>query len=284
MNGTSRKVFVCLGLQRSGNHAVLDWVGSLFPAVAFHNDQPHDLFADPDRLRALLEAEGAPATIFSFEDSANRTPVAGQPLLDSVAPFPADAFPDIALHRLVILRDPYNTWASRVAANARADTLARRLTSDPSWPLFRDNWLALAALQADPGWQGVLFNRWKDDAGYRRTLCAAFGGSYSEATLDAIPRQGGGSSFDGVPRPSYGRMAAQWRKYVSAAFLRRLVSHPGHYLKRFVTPPLSGRDLQVDLRWKTLVGRPEGTAILSDRILHSTATGIFGASSLPPAP
>ena len=36
--------------------------------------------------------------------------------------FPADAFPEFEVFDLMILRDPYNNWASRVAANDRVKT------------------------------------------------------------------------------------------------------------------------------------------------------------------
>lgn len=277
-----RKVIICTGLQRSGNHTVLSWVRALFPETSFHNDQPHDLFADAAALRATLEADPAPVTLFSFEDSANRTPVRGQLLRDSLVPFPAEAFPDCSLHRLVILRDPYNTWASRVAANARADEFGRKLTSDPSWTLFRDNWLGMAARAEDPDWQVILFNRWKDDAAYRRAICDRLGGTYTEATLDQVPEQGGGSSFDGVPRPGFRQMLAQWPKYVSGPFLRRLTMKPGHYVKRLLTPPPTGRDLKVDQRWTTLTDRPDSAPLFADAELRAATARLFGATAVPP--
>ena len=43
---TKPKLILCVGLQRSGNHAILGWVEALFPGTVFHNDQFHDLFAD----------------------------------------------------------------------------------------------------------------------------------------------------------------------------------------------------------------------------------------------
>lgn len=274
-------LIVAAGLQRSGNHAVLGWVESLFPGAVFHNDEFHDLFADPAALADRL-AGGAACTIVSFEDSANRTARPGTLLPDSLAPLPADVAAAHDVHRLVILRDPYNTWASRVAANARAAEFGRKLTSDPSWEVFRANWLALAALAETPGWRPVLFNRWRADAAYRRAICAALGGTYSEATLDAVSHRGGGSSFEGVPRPSYAGMLRQLPKYASGPFLRRLAARPGHYVRRFVTPPRTGRQMAVESRWRTLAGRPEAAALFSDAELRAATARLFGQDALPP--
>jgi len=277
-----RKLIVAVGLQRSGNHAVLGWVGSLFGGAVFHNDEHHALLGDAPALAAKL-ADGAPCTILSFEDSANRSERPGTLLPDSLAPLPERIAAHYDVHRLVILRDPYNTWASRVAANARAAEFGRPLTSDPSWALFRANWLALAALAQTPGWRAVLFNRWRADEAYRRAICSALGGSYCEATLDAVSRRGGGSSFEGVPRPEYGQMLRQLPKYTSPAFLRRLAARPGHYLRRFVEPPRTGRRMAVESRWRTLEGRPEGAQLFADRQLHEATERLFGADALPAA-
>lgn len=280
---TKRTLILAIGLQRSGNHAILGWVESLFPTVTFHNDQSHDLFADEAGLRALLESDKAACTIISFEDSANRTQTPGALLRDSLSPAPDWLSTEYDLHRLVILRDPYNTWASRVAANARAKEFGNPLTSDPSWDLYRRNWMALAALRSDPNWTLALFNAWKEDAAYRQHLCAELGGSYSEEALDQVSHRGGGSSFEGVPRPSYGGMLKKWRKYVSGPFLKRLLAKPGHYVKRFITPPQTGSAMAVDTRWKTLEGQSEAAALFTDQDLQEATRVIFGPDTVPAA-
>lgn len=281
---TKPKLIICVGLQRSGNHAILGWVESLIAGATFWNDARHDVFADETALRVRLAAAAAPCVIVSFEDSANRTATPDVSLLESVAPLPAAIEAEYDVRRLAILRDPYNTWASRVAANARAVEFGGPLTSDPSWELFRANWLALAALERDPAWRLVLFNRWKGDDGYRRALCAEIGGIYSDAALDAVSRRGGGSSFDGTPRPSYREMLRRLPSYLSSdGFLRRLRARPGHYVKRFLAPPKKGRELEVEARWKTLLGRPEAAGLFADPDLRVVTAGLFGADAVPPA-
>ena len=281
---TKPKLIICVGLQRSGNHAILGWVETLFDGTVFYNDEYHNLLADETALRARLADRPAPCTILSFEDSANRMTVPGRPLLDSISRLPAAIEAEYEVHRLVILRDPYNTWASRVAANSRAAEFGRPLTSDPSWELYRTNWLALADLSQDPGWEAVLFNRWVNDEAYRRMICARLGGSYSETALDSVAHQGGGSSFDGVPRPSHLQMLRQFPKYLSAPFLRRLAAKPGYYVKRFWNPPTRGRDMEVEKRWTTLVGRPEAADLFGDGDIRTVTARIFGPEAVPPVP
>lgn len=281
---TRAKLIVCLGLQRSGNHAVLGWVSGLFDNVQFHNDEHHDVLADATRAPEILPPDPAPGsvTIVSFEDSANRTKTPGVLLPDSVI-LPSE--PETAayeIHRLVILRDPYNTWASRVAANNRAEGFGRKLTSDPSWALFRENWLALAALDTTPGWTVIRFNRWKDDAEYRHEICAGLGGRYTEEMLGQVSHRGGGSSFDGTPRPSYLGMVRQYRKYLTPAFRQRLLSRPGYYLQRLTQPPAQAEKFKVDERWSTLTGRADSAALFTDTDLAARTEALFGSAALPP--
>lgn len=272
-----RQILVVTGLQRSGNHAVLDWVASLFPTHVFHNNQPHDLFTGQDRLTTLLEAAGdAPCVIFSFEDSVRHSRDPAALLFDDVVPFPDALAAGAVLRELSVLRDPYNTWASRVAANARTAEGGKGLTSDPSWELFRANWLAMAARHAARPDDVLLFNRWKDREAYRRRVCAQLGGTYSEKTLKEVPRNATGSSFDGLPRPSYGQMLRQLPKYASGKFLSRLAQRPSHYVRRFVTPASTGDRMKVNERWKFLLDHPQGAGLFADDAVRAESLRIFG--------
>lgn len=271
-----RKIIVCKGLQRSGNHAILDWVASLWPAHAFYNNQAHMLFADKDALRALIDRHDEPCLIFSFEDSIKHADDPSLPLLDSVVSFPADAFPEFEVFDLMILRDPYNNWASRVAANDRVKTGGKGLTSDPSWDLFRTNWLQIAGRHREQPQAVMLFNFWKNNESYRREICAMLGGTYSEATLETVPSNASGSSFDGVPRPTRAEILKKLPAYFSAEFLARLTSRPGYYVRRFVNPPQTGKRMKVDERWKFLLGRSEGQVLFSDDRIRTEALRIFG--------
>lgn len=266
-----RRILIVQGLQRSGNHAVIGWLASLFPSHAFFNNNRHDLFADGAALDRLLEGRTEECLIFSFEDSGTRADP-GVGLVDSVAPFPADRLPGVERHRLLLLRDPYNLWASRVQASQGR---AEGLTGDPSWDNFRDNWLAIASRHRDAPEEVVLFNRWVSDAGYRRALCARLGGTYSEASFGEVSGVGGGSSFDGIPRPTYGQMARDWRRYLSRGWRRRVMQRPAHYLRRLVKPRSTGTRMKTDQRWKTLLGRPEARMLFADTALRAECARLF---------
>lgn len=278
-----KTVFTVIGLQRTGNHAVIDWLGGLFPSHAFLNNNAHDLFADPGRVAELLARHDADCLICSFEDSPGKMADVSVPLTESVIPFPADRFPGVTAHTLYILRDPYNLWASRQAARARKPD-GTGLTSDPSWELYRANWMALAGQQKAAPDSTILFNAWSRDESYRRAVCDRLGGRYSEATMDQVPTEGGGSSFDGLPRPKLSTMLRNWRHYLSADFLGRIARRPAYYLRRLLSRPATGKTLKVNQRWQGLQGTPEAAPLFADVELHRESLRIFGAASLPPAP
>lgn len=258
-----------IGLQRSGNHAIVEWIEAQFERPLFLNDRPHGFFADPDSIAEVnAAAPGHDVLIYSFEDTIERFQ-SGDRLLDSVAPVNAAAHADCRVARLLILRDPYNCWASRVRGH---ETLG--LTSSPALDPFLANWSALAqAAEADPD-GAVLYNRWKEDVDYRRALSARLGGTFSDATMNRMTPQG--SSFD-QPRPSLRDMVGRLGYYVSPLFWQRFLRNPLGYLRRLVAPPQSDvRALAFDRRWTYVIERPEARALFEDAALGALSDRLFG--------
>lgn len=276
---TPDTVLVFRGLQRSGNHAVLNWIGSLFPAFEFHNNVDHDLFNDPANLQALVGEGTADVVAISFEDDRLRARDQNTPLPGSLGEIAARRFPSSRIEERVILRDPFNTWASRVAAYDRLKHGGWRISSVLDWEMFRESWLKLAKSALEDRDSAILFNRWNKDEAYRRTICAALGGTYSEETLNRIATQGKGSSFDGLPRPSYSSIARNWSKYVNGKFARRLLARPGHYLSRLVQPPIDASKLATGERWQSMIGREEGKAMFADDELFEITCQLFESYS-----
>jgi len=266
-----------IGLQRSGNHAVIDWISSLFQRPAHLNNLVHDFCADPANVTGDPALAGADCAMLSFEDARiklARTPDGAFRLLaDSVVPLDAAALPAFDCRTLYILRDPYNCWASRVKVR---ETPGRALTSPPSLEHFMENWIALAErCLAEPD-AFVLYNSWFRSQPYRRKICARLGGSYAEHTLGAVPLEGGGSSFDGTGRPSLRTMAKKLDYYRSADFRRRLFRQPGSYVRRLLAPGVDGRKLEVDSRWRHLADRDDARALFESEAVRDLSREIFG--------
>jgi hypothetical protein len=276
---SNHRLIIVTGLQRSGNHAIIEWIVSLFPSACFFNDQPHDLFYDVEKLEQVLRAAAdANCLVVSFEDSVKHSINPNQPLLEELVPLLPHVVEGREVRYLYVLRDPYNTWASRLAARARVDGRKPGLTSDPAWQLFRTNWLAIAQHQAIAPDNVILFNRWKEDATYRRSICASIGGEYSEVTLDRVPATGFGSSFEGKQRPTYGQIFARIPSYASPAFFRAFSQRPAEYLRILVKPRIKGKQLKVNERYNLVQNCTLWQIILEDDTIRAESLRIFGFS------
>lgn len=259
-----------IGLQRSGNHAIISWLTSLFRNPKFLNNRHHDFFQDARECAHVRDSKES-CVIVSFEDAAIKF-VHGRHLMRDVALLKSEDFPGARCITLYVLRDPYNNWASRVIA-----TENRGLTGVPEIETFIESWMDIAAVHARAPDSVVLYNRWADDAEYRRQICASIGGRYSEATLDDIPGFGGGSSFQGTAkRPSYRQILAHLPHYLSRQFLGRFFCAPASYAKRLVAPRLGGRSLETGARWMAVVDREDCLPIFADDRLAAESDRVFG--------
>lgn len=264
------RIIQVTGLQRSGNHAIILWMRSLFESAKFENNRPHAVLGDPEEV-ARIPAEQESALIISFEDDTRHFQPGSQSLEDIVLLGPQDVAP-LPVTTLYILRDPYNNWASREVAQER-----QGLTGLHDLAAFTANWLYIAGKHAEDPTQVILYSRWMKDADYRRAICARLGGVYSEETLDIVPHQGSGSTFDKVERrPSYRQILARLPRYLSPAFLQRLWRAPGRYIRLLATPQATARDLDTMNRWAHIVERPECAALFTDPRLRAECTRIFG--------
>ena len=264
-----RHLVQIIGQQRSGNHAVINWLSALFPTAAHSNDLPHDFFAWPETLAGVAAAQ-ADCNLFSFEDSRSRFR-GDRNLVEGVARIDPAAFPDFDCRVLHILRDPYNCWASRVRARE-----VRRLSSARALEPFVRDWTALARLSLAQPDAFILYNRWFKDQAYRKRIAVRLGGQYSERTLGEVLGDGGGSSFEGFVRPDYGTILRKFDYYLTGDFRRRFLKQPGSYLSRLFSPSIDGRQLQVDRRWEHVVGQKEAQALFANAEVQALSREIFG--------
>ena len=270
-----RLLIQVIGLQRSGNHAIICWLELLFARPLHLNDLEHDYLADPARFGEIRALPDRDCVILSFEDSGNRI-AAGTPLLPHVARARSGDFPGDRLAFRYVLRDPYNCWASRAKAQDNPD--GPGLTSSPRVEDFIADWKALAMLWRQDPDAFLCYNHWFRSETYRRAACARLGGRYSEASLNVVSSVGGGSSFDGYVRPSYRHILANAGSYLSTDFFGRFVRDPGGYIQRLVSPRPKGSKLSVEERWRYLLGRDDAAPLFADLELAAMSEEIFGFS------
>lgn len=264
------RIIQVIGLQRSGNHAIINWMKSLFPSTKFENNRPHDVLSNREEIARLPNEEEA-TVIISFEDDQRHFRSGSQSLADIALLQPQD-ITSVPVTTLYILRDPFNNWASREVAQSR-----QGLTGLHDLEAFIANWMYIAGKHAENPSQVVLYSRWMQDADYRRAICARLGGVYSEETLDIVPYQGGGSTFEQVERrPSYRQILSRLPRYLSPDFLRRLWRSPVRYVRLLAAPQASARNLDTMNRWTHIIERQDCAALFTDPRLRAECSRIFG--------
>lgn len=265
---SSPVLFQIIGIRRSGNHAIIDWLRSMYARSAHYNNLRHDVLLTETGQEILAELAQLDCLVCSFEDfPKRRTP--GVPLAKSVRLLPPGAAPHGArVETFYIVRDAYNLAASLLKAEMAAgpDDMA----------IFIRDWLALAEIARREPERCIFYNRWFDSEPYRRQLAARLGVAYCDHTLGAVANEAGGSSFDGLPLPPLREMATNYRKYLSAKFLTRLRKRPLHYVRRILQPKLDARGLAVDQRWRYLAERPEAGALLANAAVREANSDLFG--------
>ncbi|MBE9064332.1 hypothetical protein [cf. Phormidesmis sp. LEGE 11477] len=226
---------ICLvGMRRSGNHAVLNWIRSQQPGdvcllnnvaagtnpYRYKSDNlrryhpEHHKQAEVYRQQASGNLIKRDCLIYSYEDWSLRQII--QPRFernrDLYVGKSGKSF------ELLVLRDPFNLFASRLKQNFVA-TKARKLPMVEMW---------LEHAREFVGESGYLkrnricisYNRWFSNMDYRRSLADQLDIPFSDAGLENISAFGGGSSFDGTGDDSRlsGRASAldvtnRWRQF-----------------------------------------------------------------------
>lgn len=214
------------GMSRSGNHAIVDWI-----------------FAQSDGPKALLNcAEGKTNPFLSKRPLEDGRGWRAAPEIDIAAEeaghlsekrllvhtyedsWLAHAFsrtfednhdvwvgPSTRRIDVLILRDPFNLFASRMRMGAGLTLhVARRMWKQHAREAFRPRYM-----RHDP--LVILYNRWRAEPGYRRELARRLGLALTDEGIERVPACNGGSSFDGAAfdgRASRMAVTQRWRSYV----------------------------------------------------------------------
>lgn len=192
------EILVVMGMRRSGNHLAINWIleqaeGS---AIFFNNINPGRL---PETARMteyrLRLTNRAPRIVFSYED-ASVAQVLGGPLADVLEQAAARG---VGVRFALILRDPYNLFASRLRKwperFADHDAVAAQTA------LYAEH--AALATAPRPIWRDaplvpVFYNDLVQDPAARTGMAEALGIRPGNRGLGTVPVYGHGSSFDGM--------------------------------------------------------------------------------------
>ncbi len=245
-----------IGLRRSGNHAVINWIGkqakgnSIFINHVKPLENPYrNQYESQLNLQRAIEKDAdwkyrdldwwrqerkgnfsdKCCLIYSYEDQE----------LERVAHPTFERMREVYLGKsqhqfdVIVMRDPFNLFASRLQTKPREEgpnfdmleIYSKRYSLPELWVAYAKEVLGETSFL---GGKKIFINysRWFLEEDYRRQIAAELGLGFSDAGLNDISKAGRGSSFDGdrFAGEAY-RMDVlnRWRSYAeNSAYLRLL--------------------------------------------------------------
>ena len=203
---------VFLGMQRSGNHAIIEWYRSHFDcSVIFQNN------IDVYGAVAQVHRTSTPPFQHWIRSYENIDP-------ETLAEWGTD--PEAAIDRLlVVLRDPYNWTAS----------MCKRFNGGENKPMIFKTWQETIPtyirlcdyVRTHPN-NWVNYNFWFQAPKYRRQLEERWGLEQNDDTVDKVSDFGGGSSFQAGCRSAQDlKVMDRWRECKDVPEYRDVIlAHP----------------------------------------------------------
>ena len=211
LKGSHITLYQVLGMKRSGNHAIINWILNGLPGLcSFCNDLslesiPADAPIKKSRLGGLAHTH----LICSYEDLYTEEVFSRSPVIDNIG----QSIP------ILILRDPYNWAASWLAwdtawGKSFRENKAYRNRIIAHWINHAEAYLALEKNSASK--IGINYNQWVVSASYREDLANRLGMKKSLETIPSVSALGNGSSFDGMKfeqNPLKMKVLERWKNF-----------------------------------------------------------------------
>lgn len=179
-------------IRRSGHHAIINW---LMPYLGFNVQHKNNceykesgefyIHSRGDNRKTSFDVKNKWRRLINFED----------PDLSKLSKLPKNPI------RIIVLRDPYNNYASRLQFKIR------NLNKIINWMDF-NLWIQFAKeFIGETNFIGnnclkINYNEWFKNIEYRRSIgkkiCSHFKTEYFDNDIEAVRGFGGGSSFDGL--------------------------------------------------------------------------------------
>ncbi|MGF1523904.1 MAG: hypothetical protein ACFBSF_16420 [Leptolyngbyaceae cyanobacterium] len=252
-----------LGLRRSGNHAIINWIGQQVKgnSVFINHVRPlENPYRDQYESQLVLgrklpqgdwkyhdidwwkkEKEGKfslkDCLIYSYEDQE----------IEKVAGASFERKHDLYLGRskerfdVIVMRDPFNLVASRLKTKPREDgpnfdmlnVYSRRYSLLELWIAYAKECLGETSfLQHKKIF--INYNKWFTDIDYRRHIAAQMNITFSDEGFNDVSISGRGSSFDGLKHAGEVHkmdVLNRWREFAENPTYRKLLMNTEDLLK-----------------------------------------------------
>ena len=211
-----KTIFIISGLRRSGNHAIINWLFHQCGNLSFLNNiGPHQ---EVKRLRYKKFKLGSKPNrlMVSYED---------KPSNESVFKKNESRFGSSQkVYTLLILRDPFNLIASRIAWK---DAQGKEFREDVTHrkhiiALWKEHAKAFIEILENPRETSLAinYNQWFQDLDYRKSISRKLGLEFSDGGKEWVTPYGHGSSFDGTKMHDKGSELQVLNRY------KKLLSDP----------------------------------------------------------
>ncbi|MGK7891769.1 MAG: hypothetical protein AB4042_20775 [Leptolyngbyaceae cyanobacterium] len=228
---TNEKELRVIGLRRTGNHAVVEWIKAQQTGNVEHINNVQ-AGCNPYRYKfeqiidyhpehtpwaykhflplAKGEFKHLDCLIYGYEDQT----------LDCICHPSFEGLHDIYVGKskqrfdLLILRDPFNLFASRLKSNM-IDIKAKRMTAVELWIQYAQEFLGESKYLKQNKLL-INYNQFVADIDYRKKLALDLGLPFSDAGIKKVVSLGGGSSFDGQNMDGRGaemRVLERWKHF-----------------------------------------------------------------------
>ena len=185
-----------VGLQRSGNHAVINWILQQCTGdYLFFNDvDPLDPLNERRLTEGNLDIDKYECVLYSFEDRLLNTITSAKcyPLTDSYRLNVKKRYD------ILIMRDPYNLFASRSNHNVvlpKSSHYVSGLSIPNLWITYAKEYLNETSL-LNNNKIVINYNRWCISKQYRKEIAEKLELTHTDAGFNDIPDFGDGSSFN----------------------------------------------------------------------------------------
>lgn len=188
---------VFIAPQRSGHHAIINWIAKQHPALITHYNDIRG--REKGNRQTKYGGRGGNCNFFNVENTV---------YLKALDLINKNKIIQKKAKKILVLRDCYNNFASAMIYLLKKKSRAR---------LQRvvDTWISIAKqiINDDNVDYFILYDQWFSDVNYRKQICDDLGLEFTDNGLQEVRNFGGGSSFDGTKMNKNAQNMSVLRRY-----------------------------------------------------------------------
>lgn len=212
-----------VGLRRSGNHAIINWIlkQSEQPVLFYNNVYPNNPFCKYPEKGSLNYSEYA-LRLYSLEDRV-------LPTIASKKVYPQKKVSNDSVIEekidVLILRDPFNLFASRLKTSRNKPLYySSGLEIQHLYLTYLKEYLGITNFLNNKK-VCINYNKWKDSEEYRKLIAKQLKINFTDKGLQEVSSIGGGSSFDRLTYKNQGTFMLtdqRWKDFSNSRYFNNL--------------------------------------------------------------